>query len=290
MRRLILRRPELRMTLVQNLDSELAHKPARLALRLLSSVGMKTLSSKTGNTFANIKNMSLLVLATLVAPAAMACRGDIATSSMYYVPHVRDFCSDGKVCSAFQRVVNDAGTGTLGDGRVLRYTGAIQRLPEGCNTAVGSRGNCLIPFISLAGDDDHHRMGSLIRMDSMKGKLITTPDGRKIPHPGYFSIDDVGGGINGSNRFDFFTGSFSPRNKNNVFGRSGQNPTIIDPGVCTASKRFAKVSKDSAEGRRALQSIAEFKQAYNGAPVRQMTMTSSIRPQPNPRYATDGGK
>lgn len=228
-----------------------------------------------------------MVLATLVSPAAMACKGDIATTTMYHVPHIRDYCSGGQICSKFRSAVNMAGTGSLGDGRVLRYTGATQNLPDGCTTAVGSRGNCLIPFISVAGDDDHHRLGSIIRMDGMKGKLITTPDGRKIPHPGYFSIDDTGGAINGANRFDFFTGSFGPRNRSNAFGHSGSNPVIVDKNKCTTSKRYSKISRESAEGQRALQSIAEFKQSYGGAPAARKGLASSLRPRPNPRY---GGK
>lgn len=148
------------------------------------------------------------------------------SSTSYFVPHRNNY----KTRAAFVRDVKMQGTGTLSNGTVLRYNGKTQKLPKGCNTAVGASGHCLLPFFSIAADairGNHRRkgsykMGDVIFIPELQGKMVTLPNGTTITHPGLFVVDDVGSDIKGKNRFDFFTGNMSPNNKKNVFGYYGE--------------------------------------------------------------------
>lgn len=144
---------------------------------------------------------------------------NVVSPSVYYVPSRSDFHS----FDSFKRAVKMQGTGDLGDGKVYRYNGKVERLPQGCQTAVGARGNCLIPFISIAADNSIYSLGDIIYIPELKGKVIRLPSGEQFEHPGYFVVDDVGVAIRGANRFDFFTGNMSPNDKDNAFGYASSN-------------------------------------------------------------------
>ncbi|MBX3039723.1 MAG: hypothetical protein KF789_03310 [Bdellovibrionaceae bacterium] len=200
---------------------------------------------------------------------AASCGENVAVTTMYYVPHIKDFCPGTKVCAAFKDAVANpkygAGTGTLHNGQVYRYTGKTETLSPGCYTAEGAWGDCLVPFISVAADPRYYRAGDYIRMPGLKGKEITMPDGRVVEHPGFLIVQDTGGAIKGENRFDFFTGAFGQYNKSNAFGSHGfKDPSIVDKRSCTDSKKFAKVDKNTSEYRDAEEDLARFMNDIRG--------------------------
>lgn len=206
--------------------------------------------------------------------AAPSCGENVAVTSMYYVPHIKDFCPGTKPCAAFKDAVMNpkygAGTGTLHNGKVFRYNGKTETLSPGCTTAEGAWGDCLTPFVSVAADPRYYRVGDYIRMPGLKGKRITMPDGRVVEHPGFLIVQDTGGAIKGPNRFDFFTGALGQYNKANAFGSHGfDDPSIVDSRACSASKKFAKVDKNTSEYMDAEEDIARFMSEIRG-PVRAL--------------------
>ncbi|HRO68119.1 MAG TPA: 3D domain-containing protein [Pseudobdellovibrionaceae bacterium] len=208
--------------------------------------------------------------------AAPLCAADVATTTMYYVPHIKDFCKGTKPCAAFKKAVKLQGTGTLYNGQVLRYTGKTEKLSSGCTTAEGAWGDCLIPFISVAADPRYYQRGDYIRMPSLKGQKITMPDGTEVEHPGFLIVQDTGGAIKGPNRFDFFTGSLGQYNKTNAFGSHGlDDPTIVDKKSCSASKKFAKVDRNTTDYIDAEEDIARFMDATRGGSARSLASYSA---------------
>lgn len=201
----------------------------------------------------------LFVLGGSTETLAARCRANSVRSTMYYVPHARDF---GGVTAKFRAAVRMQGTGTIGPGRVLRYNGRTERLPAGCETAVGAAGRCLMPFFSIAADRRHFRMGDIIHVPEMAGKRVylPAPQNRTVIHPGYFMVDDVGGAIRGPNRFDFFTGSMGMNHRNNVFGiKAPRSTNMSDKNSC--NKTFTVVRQGTAKWRNAL---AQIRETYSG--------------------------
>jgi 3D (Asp-Asp-Asp) domain-containing protein len=183
------------------------------------------------------------------------CDWGTATTSVYFVPHIRDYCPTSKICPKFRRQVRMQGSGTLPGNRVLTYTGKTRSLGS-CETAIGAAGKCLKPYISIAADPRYYSMGDIIQMPSMKGRVITLPNGKTMIHPGYFIVEDVGGAIKGPNRFDFFTGSAGLTNAMNSFGTKANKSTQLqDLNDCSSRKNFTAVRRGSYGNKTALAAI-----------------------------------
>lgn len=214
-----------------------------------------------------------LTVAGLLAltPIADACKGAIATSTIYYVPHVRDICKSNKPCAKFHEEVKLQGSGTLANGKSLKYTGRTIDIGT-CETARGAAGRCLIPYMSVAADPRHFRMGDVIEMPAMRGKKIKMPDGVTIKHPGYFIVMDTGGAIKGPNRFDFFTGSHGANHPDNAFGYQGDSEVaMFQKSKCPARKEF-KIHRLGTNGY--LEAIKKIEHVYD-EPVETPKTSSS---------------
>ncbi len=70
-----------------------------------------------------------------------------------------------------------------------------------CPHGYGSRGNCLEPCKSVAADTRFHPLGKILYFPRLKGMRC-----KGKVHDGFVRVDDVGGAIDGANRFDFFWG------------------------------------------------------------------------------------
>ncbi len=200
--------------------------------------------------------MLLLGIVLISSPAwTRTCPANIASTTVYYVPHVRDFCTTDTPCKSFQSAVRLQGSGTLTGNRLLTYTGRTLSMGN-CGTAFGASGQCLKPFLSVAADPKYYRMGDIIEMPSLRGKSITLPDGQELIHPGYLMVQDTGGAIKGQNRFDLFTGSMGMRHPQNDFGLRGDRETqMIDKNDCSSRKEFRVVRRNSAHYEMTLAAI-----------------------------------
>lgn len=191
------------------------------------------------------------------------CSSNVATTTTYFLPHIKDYCpGQTSPCASFKREVRMQGTGVIGGGKVLHYTGKTENMGD-CETARGAAGKCLIPFVSVAADRRYYRMGDIIKMPQMKGREITLPNGKTMIHPGYFIVHDTGGAIKGQNRFDFFSGTSRPEAANNAFGYKGMKDLqIASKGQCTRNKEFSVVRRSSPEFQVAEANIQD---AVNGS-------------------------
>lgn len=140
----------------------------------------------------------------------------IASSTVYFVPHVNDYCPTEEPCEEFIEQVKLQGSGTLPGNKILTYTGEVVSTGA-CETAFGASGKCLKPYISVAADPLFYKMGDIIEMPAMKGAVLTLPNGKTMIHPGYFIVEDTGASIRGRNRFDFFTGPYGMNDPDNAF-------------------------------------------------------------------------
>lgn len=116
--------------------------------------------------------------------------------------------------------------------------------PQGkCETSYGSSGRCLTPYISIAADPKYYRMGDIIEMPSMRGRVFTLANGKTFVHPGYFVVEDIGGAIRGgANRFDFYTGLDTIRSQKNPFGYKGPSDMrMTDKNRCDGFKKFTVI-------------------------------------------------
>ena len=115
-----------------------------------------------------------------------------------------------RVNSRFKQLMDIEGSGKLMDGRVLNYAGRVrgeiryQFTKHNWGLGVGDCG--LIPFRSLAVDQDLIPYGSIVRIQETVGMPL--PDGSR--HDGYWIASDTGGAIRGD-RIDLFTGKESWR-------------------------------------------------------------------------------
>lgn len=80
-----------------------------------------------------------------------------------------------------------------------RFT--VSKYPWG----LGSKGNPIIPFRSIATDPTFIPYGTVLFIESAVGEEFSLPDGTKIKHDGYFLAADVGGGIK-TNHIDVYIG------------------------------------------------------------------------------------
>lgn len=82
-----------------------------------------------------------------------------------------------------------------------------------CRFGYGVRSACLDPFYTVAADLDYYKPGDVIFVPAVVG--LKLPDGSA--HNGYFIVRDQGRGINGKDRFDFYSGFVSWRDERNPF-------------------------------------------------------------------------
>lgn len=222
---------------------------------------------ETQNCITKIVLMGSLFVSVHALGAAGMCRGDIAATSVYFVPHIKDYCHSSTPCAAFKKEVRMQGSGTLSGNRVLTYTGKTISLGS-CDTALGAGGDCLIPYISVAADPRYYSIGDIIQMPSLKGKVMTLPNGKKFIHPGYLIVHDTGGAIKGRNRFDLFTGSMNPDNSNNSFGYTAAESTqMFDVADCSANKRFTVIRRNSMNYQTPLIAIEDATRNTSGGRV-----------------------
>lgn len=92
------------------------------------------------------------------------------------------------------------------------------RCPYGYGSRVKGKSICLVPFQTVAADPQYHKPGDVLYVPSLKG--LRLPRGFGV-HSGYVIVGDVGDGIKGPNRFDFFTGTLSDRHASNPFRACG---------------------------------------------------------------------
>jgi 3D (Asp-Asp-Asp) domain-containing protein len=84
---------------------------------------------------------------------------------------------------------------------------------EKCPTSFGASRKCLKPFKSVAADPALYPFGTKIYVPAADG--VTLPDGSQ--HDGTFVVEDTGGDIDGTSRFDFYTGDMSFDDPENPF-------------------------------------------------------------------------
>ncbi|QDK36674.1 3D domain-containing protein [Bdellovibrio sp. NC01] len=212
---------------------------------------------ETQNCITKIVLMGSLFVSAHAFGAAGMCRSDIATTSVYFIPHIKDYCHSSTPCAAFKKQVRMQGSGTLSGNRILTYTGKTVSLGS-CDTALGAGGDCLIPYISVAADPRYYSIGDIIKMPNLKGKVMTLPNGKTFVHPGYLIVHDTGGAIKGRNRFDLFTGSMDPESRTNSFGYSASEATqMIDGTDCSSNKQFTVIRRNSAPYQNSLVAIED---------------------------------
>jgi len=182
---------------------------------------------------------------TSFAKSKKHCSSSVARSTVYFVPHIKDYCSGSGICKSFKKEVKLQGSGIINGNKVLTYTGAKKNLGD-CDTAFGAAGKCLTPYISIAADDRYFNMGDIIKMPAMKGLVVRLPNGKSMKHPGYFIVQDTGGAIKGSNRFDFFTGTFDSHDPKNTFGTEVNNGSRMSvKSDCSDHKKFTVIRRSS---------------------------------------------
>lgn len=205
--------------------------------------------------------LQFLVLCSFLAISQASqnnlCPSSIATSTVYFIPSVLDYCPTAKPCAKFKRQVRLQGSGTLPGNKILTYKGKTVSLGS-CDTAFGASGKCLTPYISVAADPRYYSMGDIIQMPSMRGLVITLPNGKTMIHPGYFIVQDTGGAIRGPNRFDFFTGSHGMWDPGNSFGaKSVKTSQMLDKTDCSSRKHFSVVRRSSLSYESSLAAIED---------------------------------
>lgn len=86
-----------------------------------------------------------------------------------------------------------------------------------CPFGYGVRNICLDPYFSVAADLSIYKTGDVLFIPRLVGAAL--PNGEL--HDGYVIVRDAGGAIKGANRFDFFTGFFDHRKRENTMARLG---------------------------------------------------------------------
>ncbi|UOE99820.1 3D domain-containing protein [Bdellovibrio reynosensis] len=219
----------------------------------------------------------------IVAEAGIAplCSSSTATTSVYFIPHVKDYCQSSQPCAAFRREVRMQGSGILPGNRLLTYNNKTISMGN-CETAFGASNQCLIPYISVAADPKYYSMGDIIEMPSLKGKVMTLPNGKSFVHPGYLIVHDKGGAIKGPNRFDLFTGTMGMHDERNSFGTNADVNTIMaDVSDCSDRKNFWVTRRGSEQNEMKMAVIHEALEGTSSNSSMQIAMvansTSGVR-------------
>ncbi len=188
------------------------------------------------------------LLIILISTDSFSCPAQIAKTTAYYLPDAEKICGEyGTQCEKFMSEVSMQGSGRLNLNEIIRRTGEIEAI-DSCMTTRGSGLNCLVPYISVAADSRLYEKGDIIHMPAMKGQKVRLANGQAIKHPGYFIVHDVGGGIVGPGRFDFFTIDENLHQINNSFGyRARPEMRMYSLETCSENKKFEIVKPDTAE-------------------------------------------
>lgn len=122
-----------------------------------------------------------------------------------------------KLCPRFIQDAKIQGQATItinGARRVINVSGRESNVwklvpQKRCSYGYGVRNLCLIPFVSVAADLDHHDPGDVLFVKALKGTKVPHPYKKDEwwTHDGYVVVTDRGGSISGANRFDFFIGT-----------------------------------------------------------------------------------
>ncbi|UYL09386.1 3D domain-containing protein [Bdellovibrio sp. SKB1291214] len=153
---------------------------------------------------------------------------------------------------------------------------------QGCKTGKGAGGECIIPYISIAADPDHNRMGTIIYMPSMRGKMVKLPNGQKKAHPGYFIIDDTGGAVQGTNKFDFFVGD--PKVDKSSFSNDHlPDVQLVGPEKCLDTKKFKKIAKYTNRKTKTLnpkykEAVRQMEDFWKAAKIKREDLQEVIEP------------
>jgi 3D (Asp-Asp-Asp) domain-containing protein len=86
-----------------------------------------------------------------------------------------------------------------------------------CPFGYGVKNICLDPYFTVAADLSIYEVGEVIFIPRLVGAEL--PNGEI--HDGYVIVRDAGGAIKGANRFDFFTGFYNHRRKENTMAHLG---------------------------------------------------------------------
>ncbi len=97
----------------------------------------------------------------------------------------------------------------------------------------------LVPFRTIAVDNERIPYGTVIYIPKAKGKLLFLPDGGRVVHDGYFFAGDTGGAIK-KNHIDVFTGIYSANPFPEII-QSNETKTfeayiVTDPAIINALK------------------------------------------------------
>lgn len=199
---------------------------------------------------------------------AYACKTPIATTSVYYLPDAKKICGAyGVRCTEFLKEVDMQGSGKITATKILRAPQIIKKkgkkiklsrkeeTVENCSTTRGASGKCQIPYVSVAADRRFYNMGDIISMPALKGKRMTLRNGKAFIHPGYLIVHDVGGAIDGSNRFDMFSDD-DLMNPNNAFGyKADEDLKLYHTKTCTDLKSFSRIKPTDAKFAAAMEEI-----------------------------------
>lgn len=228
------------------------------------------------------------------------CESNIITSTNYYTPSALKICGKwyyGKVrrqktpwefdatqtvCPEFQKEVRMEGSGRYNENEIYTYarevmvmSGPEKKKGTPCPTSVGRYNRCLLTYISVAADPLYHVVGDIISVPAMKGKKVTLPDGSTFTHPGYFRVDDTGSKIKGPNRFDFYSGNMTQKDKLNTFGDFGpKDISMSEKTDCLKRKTFTSYSKKTQPAQ-----VAEAEKAIAAA-IKDITFDSIIGKKP----------
>lgn len=112
---------------------------------------------------------------------------------------------------------------------------------KACPYGVGVQDICLDPFYSVAADLKYHAVGEVIFIPYIMGVVL--PNGST--HSGYLIVRDEGGGVEGPDRFDFFTGSMSPYDSKNPFAKLGLGDMDRHYGYQVMDKAIAEQFRQS---------------------------------------------
>lgn len=187
-----------------------------------------------------------LLLSLLLGSCAVTKSGDgtVLSPTIYYKPTIylnKSKCSsnslrdmktpDGHILQTmceddFKLCLREGSCFVEEQGKVISYNyhsnkdgepRFIQVDLKKCPHGYGVKSSCLDPFFSAAADLAFYSVGDVIFIPRLVGAVMPTGE----VHDGYIIIRDAGGGVNGPDRFDFYTGTLSHLSRENTLARLG---------------------------------------------------------------------